>query len=464
MMRLKNFTNNLKGIAYRFLLLLMGAQIILGALWFFGNLTAVQALPEAEELLEISRTWVLDDYVGIAYPALLWLFQKLFGGFYTVPLYALQLATVFGAACFLLEKAGIVKKDQNGRVNFRLLWGGAYIATLPMIMQFVAAGLPYAFGLGSCMIVLGECFVLCREKSLSGKKLRKELGVLFVSFFAGNLFMTDYIWVLGVPVFVSFVIFAWRSRKWQLPFLASFVALLCICTLVTGLYQVPGSRGRMEKSVSATLLRRCVWPNFEQDYFFWSHNVKILFPAQDMISVSCEPEEVLYNFGYRMEETYGKEVADEEYMLMVRSECAIRTKELLKDIALDVAGYICPPVAARLHLQGLGVSYSGWSYHFMGENTPSLTRIYWNVGQVIFFVSVVLGGLLFLLRAKGTGKKVWGASVLFSVITVLWNAVWYGMSAAGMWDYKNGLPVVALWAVGIVFAWCCSWDEEMENA
>ncbi len=464
MMRLKNFTNSLKEIAYRFVFLLMGAQIILGALWFFGNLTGVQAFPEAKELLEISRTWVLDDYVGIAYPAVLWLLQKLFGGFYMVPLYVLQLISVFVAACFLLEKVRIIKKSETGRGNFKLLWGGAYFVTLPMIMQFVAAGLPYAFGLGVCMVVLGECFVLCRDKSLSGRKLWKELSVLFVSFFVGILFIPDYIWVLGVPVFVAFVIFAWRSRKWQLPVLASFVALLCISTLVTGLYQVPASRGRMEKSISGTLLRRCVWPNFEQDYFFWSHNVKILFPAQELISVSCEPEEVLYNFGYRMEETYGKEMADEEYMLMVRSECAIRTKELVKDIALDVAGYVCPPLAAWLHLQGEGVAYSGWSYHFMCEKTPYLTRIYWNAGQVSFFVPVILGGFLCLLSMKETRKKMCVAGLLFSALTVLWIAVWYGMSAAGMWDYKNGLSVVALWTLGSVFAWCGSLDEEIENA
>lgn len=457
MMRLENFTNNLKEIAYRFLLVLMGAQIILGALWFIVNLTKVQGFPEAPELLEISRTWVLDDYVGIAYPALLWLLQKVFGGYYMIPLYVLQLVFLFGAVCFLLEKVGIAKKD-------KILWGGAYVVTLPMIMQFVAVGLPYAFGLACSLVVLGECFVLCRDKSLSGKKLWKESGILFVSFFVGNLFIPDYIWVLGVPVFVAYVIFAARSRKWQLPFLVSFAAVFCVSVLVTDLYQVPASRGRMEKSISATLLRRCVWPNFELDYFFWSHNVKILFPAQDMISVSCEPEEVLYNFGYRMEETYGKEVADEEYMLMVRSECTIRTKELVKDIVTDVAGYVCPPLAAGLHMQGSGVSYSGWSYHFMSENTPFLTKIYWNVGRVTFFAPVILCGLFCLLRIKEMRKRVCSAGTFFAVVTVLWNAIWYGMSAAGMWDYKNSLPVVALWALGIVLIWCCTLDKEMENA
>lgn len=464
MMRLKSFTSNWKEIEYRLIFLLMGAQIILGALWFFCNLTGVQAFPEAEELLEISGNWVLDDYVGIAYPAVLWLLQKIFGGWYTLPLYLLQLGAVFGAACFFLGKAGIVKKKEDGKLNWKLLWGAAYVTTMPMIMQFAAAQLPYAFALGAFLMVLGECFFLCKKAALNGEELWKNLGVLGMGFSLGALFIPDYIWIMAVPVLVSFVVFMWRSRKGYPLMLVAFVMVFCLNMFAAEAYHVPGSRGRMEKSISATLLRRCVWPNFERDYFFWSHNVKILFPAEDMISVSCEPENVLYDFGYKMEETYGKELADEEYMLMVRSEWEVRTKELVREIALDMTGYLCPQLMTYLQLQGDAVSYSGWSYHFMSANTPFLTKVYWNVSEVCFLVLLALQVLAGVVRVKVVKKKIWQGAVLLPVVTVLWMAAWYGMQAAGMWDYRNVIPIVALWAAGIVFTWCYSLDEEKENA
>ena len=52
----------------------------------------------------------------------------------------------------------------------------------------------------------------------------------------------------------------------------------------------------------------------------------------------------------------------------------------------------------------------------------------------------------------------------FVTIFVAWMSLWYTMSASGMWDYKNVLPVTALWVIGIVYGWSKLECKENENA
>jgi len=444
--------------------LLMGAQISLGILWFFFNLNGMQAFKEAEELLEISETWVLDDYVGLVYPAVLWVLRKICRGWYMIPLYLLQLAAVFCAGCFFLDRTGVVKRDDEGKRTLKLLAGGGYLATAPLIMQFIAAQLPYAFGLAVFLVVLAEGLFLCKKGASSENGSVKSLLVILGGWILGALILPDYKWLMSLPVLLSFAVYMWRKKKCYPVMILLFAGTFLLNVFVAELYQEPGSRGRMEKSLSGALLRRCVWPNFERDYFFWSHNVKILYPAEDMISISCEPENVVYDFGYRMEETYGTKLAKEEYMLMVRTEWEVRTKELVTEIVRDGLGYLCPQITTNLHFNGIGVSYSSWNYHAMNENTPWLTVVYTDVSNISFCMALLLLGIAGVLCLKKIWKRIFRGEVFFVTIFVAWMSLWYTMSASGMWDYKNVLPVTALWVIGIVYGWSKLECKENENA
>lgn len=456
---MRNWKSTVSEIAYRLACILMGIQIILGALWFCGNLLGGQGFPETKELLEISNTFVLDEYIGIAYPGVLWLFQKIFGESYPPFLYVVQMMAVYGAAYFFLIESGIVKRKEEGRFTPLALFGAAYLTTIPMVMQFQAARLPEAFSLATFLGLLGTCFGLCRNAG--GERIIpvKKVVILAVCWFWGALLKPEYMWVMAVPVGIAFVFYMWNNRKCYPVMLVTFAAVLLLNGVAAASYQEPGSRGRMEKSVSATLLRRIVWPNFERDFFFWSHLVKITFNQDELREISNEPEDVVYVFGPAMEQAFGKEVADYEYMLMVKDTLEVRTREVLGEIVRDVGSYICPYAAVPLQLQGDGVSRSGWNYNYLCENTPGVAKLYLSFGIWTFWVLLALKIVLWF---SGPVKKInEKKTILFAVAAVVWLSLWYAMEAAGVWDYRNALVIIVLWASG---TFCFGARSEVEDA
>lgn len=443
-----NWKTVVKEIAYRIAFILMGAQIVLGALWFCANLATGQNFPETAEFLEISETWVLDEYVGIAYPGVLWLFRKVFGDGYEIWLYLTQFASVYGAAYFLLERSGILQNCEKGK--WKIGVGAAYISTVPVIMQFQLAQLPYSFAMAAFLVVLGECFFLCASQGVSGKELRKKLLPIAAGWMVGALFLPEYGWVMAIPVAVALGMYMWRSKKCYPLLIMGFVLVLLVNVAVQNIYQEPGSRGRMEKSVSATLLRRVVWPNFVRDSFFWSHPVKILFSSEDLQDLALEPENVVYTFGPLMEQTYGKETAEYEYMLMVRATWDVRTKEVVGEIARDALGYACPQLSVLVQLQGEGTSRTGFGYHCLSEKTPILANYYVNISLIGFGVLLVMGLLLRILQMGEKSDKAGKNRMILSVITIVGLSAWYTMEAAGVWDYRNVTVISALWAMCVI--------------
>lgn len=457
-----------KEITYRVAFLLMGAQIVLGALWFCGNLLQGQNFPRTAEFLEISETWVLDDYVGIAYPVVLWLFRHIFGSQYTTFLYLFQAAAVWGASAFLVERSGVVLQNCGRKRKKRsVLAGGAYLTTVPVVLQFVAAQLPYALGAALFLFVLGECFFLCGAEKNSDGSMRRHGAAILYGWFAESLFLPEYIWIMTVPLAVTFGIYLWKRKKGYAVILAGFAAVLFLNIFTAECYQQPGSRGRMEQSVSATLLRRVVWPNFYKDSFFWSHLVKILYTEDMLQETALEPENVVYFFGPLMEQTYGSETAVSEYMLMVKDTWSVRTKEVAGEIIRDMSAYLCPQLSVLAQIHGRGVSRTGFGYHYLSEYTPQLTKYYVNISLAGFVFLLPLGFLLLFKRKREgntLGQKRKGCCVfLISGAAVLALAFWYTMEAAGMWDYCNVLVSSSLWALLEVGLWNRVWDEKIEK-
>lgn len=456
-----------KEITYRVAFLLMGAQIILGALWLCGNLLQGQNFPQTAEFLEISETWVLDDYVGIAYPAVLWLLRKVFGKHYTVPLYLLQAAAVFGASAFLVARSGVVSGIRSKKQRkWRILAGGAYLSSIPIVLQFQTAQLPCAFGAALFLFVLGECFFLCSGEKNPVKSVWRHVAAILAGWFAGALFLPEYIWIMMVPLTVTFGIYLWKQKKGYGIILAGFAAVLFLNIFAAECYQQPGSRGRMEQSVSATLLRRVVWPNFYKDSFFWSHLVKILYTEDMLQETALEPENVVYFFGPLMEQTYGRETAVSEYMLMVKDTWSVRTKEVTGEIVRDMSAYLFPQLSVLLQLQGVGASRTGFGYHYLSEQTPLLTKYYVNVSLAGFVFLLPLGAILFFKRKKdgdnsGQGKKA-GCVIFISAAAAAALTFWYTMEAAGMWDYGNVMVNSALWALAGIGLWNRVWPEKNE--
>ncbi len=448
-------------ILYGMFFLLMGAQIILGALWFCGNFTTGQAFGESAEFLEISRTWVLDEYVGIGYPACLFLlgwFEKLTGISHAYILYILQTGCGLGATVYFLKRSELLKKRGPGKCLWRLWFTAAYVNSVPMILQFHLALLPTSFALSAFWVVLGECLFWLKHKGTDGKTRWKSLVVIALAWLTGALLLPEYMGLLGIPVALAFLGFMWRNRKVYPALLVIFAAVILLYNMGAGFYQEPGSRGRMQQSVSATLLKRVVWPNFYRNSFFWNESVEALFSEQDLQSISCEPESVDRVFGPLMEQVYGKTEANRQYLRMVQISLQMRTKDVVSEVVSDGAGYLFPQAAVWRHLNGEGISYSGSNYDVLRSHTPVLAKYYVKVSFSGFFVMLAVlvirwGAEVFgRLRKKRDGDA-WKketqstAEKILLAGTVLGMVFVYTMEGAGIWDYQNVLPVCGLWAM-----------------
>lgn len=89
----------------------------------------------------------------------------------------------------------------------------------------------------------------------------------------------------------------------------------------------------------------------------------------------------------------------------------------------------------------------------MSENTPRLTTVYWNVSNVCFWAALVICVGVGLVCLQQKWKRILQGEVVLLSLTVLWMALWYTMSSSGMWDYRNVLPVAALWTAVVIYGW-----------
>lgn len=455
--------STIKQIVNRILFLLMGAQIVLGALWFCANFTAGQFFAETEEMLEISKTWVLDEYVGILYPMCVWItrgIEGMIGVPYQFFLYIAQLASVFAASVFFLDKSGLVKRNEEGKKNRKIYFGAAYVCSVPMIMQFQVAVVPYSFVLAVFLVVLGECIFLCKNKGLEKKELWRNLAVIALGWLLGGFLLPEYVWLAALPVGLSFLICMCRNKKIYSGMLVVFATVLLLYHVAAGVYQEPGSLDRMQKSVSATLLRRVVWPNFQKNQYFWDTYGINIFTTDELYLISGDPELVLYMFGPGIEETFGKTRADEIYMFMTKISWEMRTKEVVTAIVKDAVSYVCPQIAVAGQLRGEGASYSGWNYNLMSDKTPVLTKYYVNTSLYGFLIVLAMEIIVCVARVIGKRRKFGVCEKIFLAVTVLEISVWYTMTGAGLWNYRNALVICALWAAVVASVWT---QEEKMN-
>lgn len=446
-MQLKNFISKGFPIAYRTVVLLMGLQIVLGFAWLVANLGGVQDFAETTELLEISHTWVLDEYVGIGYPVCVYLARipaSVTGVSYALFLYVFQIAAAFFAAKYFLRKSGVAE----GKCA---LFGAAYLVTVPLAAQFHVAVLPYSFASSLFLVFLGETVSLCRK----GICEKKGLCVIALCWLAGALLLPEYLWLMGAVMAVFGILWIKRNGRRFLAFCVLFFSVVLSVCLVSALTVEPHSRGRMEQSVSGMLLARVVWPNVDKNSYFWSEKVTGLFDAETLLEISHEPENVLYVFGYEMEKAYGTEVSRQEYRQMAVTSLKMRTREILLEVGRDFLSYEFPQGAVRSQLRGNGVSYSGWNYNRMQEKVPVLTKYYVNLSLGGFFVLLALIILIRIVNAMGSSEFVRlfmerNPEWILPVFVVVLSGLWYTMEGAGIWDYKNALVISALWASVIV--------------
>lgn len=426
--------------------LLMAVQVVLGIGWMAANIGHLPLFEETLLLDEVARGGSMDEYMGFLYPLLIRFslgIEKVLHIPYYVLLYILQLVSAACAIIYMLNCHGWI--SGCGKVKTALVI--AYLLTFPQLLQLHFAVLPYSLAMSAGLILICDgLFYLRHTEKFRGKVLIRLCGFWLLEV----VLLPDYKWMMGLFMLGVLVTGALKNKQWRGRILVSILCTVLCFGVVEKSTQTPGSMGRVQKSVGATFLARFVWPNFVTCSFFWPEEVQETFPIEELMNITKYAEDVGTQFGYIMDEKYGRKAANAIYLEMAGIAFELNTKQQIQSLGRDYIAYLCPQISFQQQAMDNQGALLGWNYGRMQEQAPILTKYYvkcsfagWNVmcGAVLLLVL----NMVYRKRIKLSG----GAVIVG--ITVLFMAFWYTMQGAGVQDYKNVMLISFLWLLPVVW-------------
>lgn len=433
--------------------ILMGIQIVLGALWIACNLGKVPAFEECKELLHMGETLQVDEYTGYLYPVLL-KGALLVEGAVSIPacgmVYVIQLLTAFGAYRYLLRRTVYRKETNSKKLWKRIDFLALYILTIPVVLQVHMAVLTYSLGSSLFLFLMGKLLNICEEE----EKRRDHACIkIMLLFLLCTQVCTDYIWLCSGAVIMGSIGYGVMKKKTVARLLFALAVSLIVTIGLNAMLQTPGCTGKIQKSPEATLMTRVVWPNYNKLSYFWKEEIRQNWDAGELMELSTYPEKVIYEFGPAMDEMFGYEEANNIYREMAKRTLEMDTRNIVLAVINDMAGYSCPPITVNLQLQGIGHSYAGWNYGRMKDYAPGLTAYYVKYALNAWIYIAVATIILILLSKR---PKEWQPErerrlgrwqLLYCVAIVCMVNLWYVLTSGNMQDYKKVMVISVLWTV-----------------
>lgn len=421
----------------RITFLLIGLQVLFGLVWVMLNITNVPKFQESQLFLQASWDFVIDEYMGVLYPLLL-RGTSLAGNGFCVLLYVLQLAVAFIAYYVFLKS--VFGKYLQGKFETGLL--SAYVVTFPVILQGHMSVLPYSLASSMMLLMLAQLKKLLRQEGTIQSKHVISTGIFWG---IATLLLPDYGVILGMVVVVGFIVCGWKKEgRWKVLLLTLFVTIACTGGVLS-LTQTPGSLGRIQKTVGATMLSRFAWPYIERNGFFWSEEVKTVFDAEELAQISLYPERIIYEFGPKLEEYVGKERANELYWKMALDSVKIGKKEAIVAWGRDMVNNVAGPIGIQLQWLGVSTSYAGWNYAQMTACSPAFTKYFVRFSNYGFDFMLILTFIVYIIQKKKLprGKVHAFCGLTFLAIGII--TVWYAVIGNGMQDYLKVMPANIFW-------------------
>ena len=430
-------------------------QIVLGICWLACNFWGYQQLGESALYVEISKSFICDEYEGILYPVLI-LMARGIEDFFRIPyhyiLYLLQLCLAFAAAFRLLQSAGVMGKALT-------VWASLALFTFPMAMQCHLAVLPDSLTGSFLLLELSFAFDILRQ----GGELRSRQLIKVLAFWLlAALMQPVYLYPGAVPVIFLFLFGmakSWKANKKKI--LYNGIMILAFAGMISGvqdLTQVEGYYGRVHPSLNASLMSRCAWLYAEYGYELWPGEAKEAVPWEQVVQVSYYADNVERMLAIPIEEAVGEERAEEIFGEIAQIAWLHHRSKIVHNAAWDVVGYAFSPLVLQRQLTGKAYdSYSGRNYDIMRAGTPQLTEYYLNYSCWWFAAGL---GLAVLVQAGVVLKALYGAwrrtsrisfhggkvlSVLICLFTSGVLVLLYSLRGAGMMDYKKSVVVTLLW-------------------
>lgn len=430
-------------------------QIVLGMLWMLHNFTGVQQFGESALYVEISKSFICDEYEGILYPVLILLargMENIFPAPCHCILYLLQLGAAFYAGYRLVRQV-------SGAGKLFAAWGSLAMLTFPMAMQCHLSVLPESL-LGSFLLLeLSHAAQTVKEGgALRSSRFARVLAYWLLT----ALLKPEYFYLGAAPVLLLYgygAITSWKENRRRILYNTLLAAAFAGMILGVGKLSVtPGYYGRVQKSIEFSLAGRCAWPFLSEDYEYWPAEVKEHLSANEAFRADFYADEMGRIAGATLENTVGEERARELFLEMAQGAWERHKDKILHRTAWDALGYAFSPMVVQRQLTGkVYDSYSGRNYDIMRARSPLLTKYYLNYGCWWFAAGLGLAAVMWLVRAaEFIGRlfhaKKWIAlpqgSILIPVFCLLTGGALtaaYTLRGAGMMDYKKTIAIGLLW-------------------
>ncbi len=408
-------------------------QVAFGLVWAFNQFPHMQNWQESYEYLDISRTWIMDEYVSFLYPLLLKLctgIESVIGIPFYVPVYVIQLAAVILASWLFIRKTLKLEKS-------RALWAVGYLTSFPILLQF--------------------------HMSVRTQSLEVSGILMLITFFETNLIGAAIMTLLLIwlnPDMALIVAAAWlvyligeliKARKekkasgiaidWKglLVKCVAFVMALVVGLSVNGLVQTPGSRGRIQKTFWAAAFQRVVTEYFSKSYAIWNEEVRSTYTIEEAMEMAKRSDNMMYVVGPALEADWGRERANELYKQMTVDCLRVRTRDIVYQIRDDLVDSILMPFSILWQDNGERLSQTGWNYGRMRENVPGVTMYYLKFSVYALLVSLVCG-LTFLVTRKKVVKH-----YTYMLVAALVQCIQNVLNTGNRVNYGMQLLVVVWW-------------------
>lgn len=416
-------------------------QTIMGIIWMGSQFSHVQMYQSTLEHLDAANSFLLDEYMGILYPIILWIFtcaEHLFGIPYQIGVYIIQLGLALLAIYrFSDSTSGLT----DSRKSIRVLTC-CYMMSVPMLLQMHMSILPNSLSF--------SFLLLFADSLLRGLKTEKSNMVqLFFSITGAGLCMPDNLWIMGIVLLVYGGYLFIKNKTnivgkkifLQIAVVLGSFLLTMLCLFCT---QETGSRGRIQKSFWAAMFQRTVSEYFSQSFMVWDVRVQQTFTLNEFMENANRSDNMMYVVGPRLEEKWGKDTANELYRSMTLDCVRLRTKQVAYRIKDDFVDAITLPFSfvwqKNINRQsGSGIVYDAFrEYNKLAQNYMMFSIN----GCTLLLAVRVLEVLVFRNENKKRKRK---QGMLLLSLTAIMQMVFVIMGSGVLFHYLQLPLVIFIW-------------------
>jgi hypothetical protein len=428
-------------------------QIVIGAVWWVVDLTALPSYGDTFEYLQLAQSLHVDAYRTILYPAMLHVADGASAQAH-IPvqtvMYLVQTAVLVAACAFLVSTvwrvaaltagwsrlAGVRPRTRRGI----LVFATAVTVTTPLGLHYADSVL--ADSLAASLTITSVAAVI-RVAAGHRRLLAVTLCTVPVAA-AAELMRSEKLYLVVAVCAITLIgIVAVRPRRWLARSAALLVVLVVPAAIV---HEVDAATqtanyGRAPLTLDTVLFDRSVWPRLEQIRPTLSPTLQAVITPQLARQFDEDPngESAMI---LRLEAADGGRDVYVHDVTLAALRCC--WPAITGDTALDGLKYAAPQVTTAIEWMLQSPTPTPYDIDKMAAAHPRLTSAFLWSSIVLFFAVLLPLSLLAAVRARGRLRGAAGAAAGVIACTVLVNAVMFAMLSAQPANIRYSLPAYLL--------------------